>query len=52
MTLQGKHALVTGGGTGIGLAIVADIASEAEGSLRLHNRDQGFEAELALPGIC
>ena len=26
MTLQGKHALVTGGGTGIGLAIARDLA--------------------------
>lgn len=28
MTLSGKHALITGGGTGIGLAIARDLASK------------------------
>ena len=28
MTLSGKHALVTGGGTGIGLAITRALAAE------------------------
>lgn len=28
MTLTGKHALVTGGGTGIGLAITRALAAE------------------------
>ncbi|MDW4496937.1 SDR family NAD(P)-dependent oxidoreductase [Sulfitobacter sp. D35] len=28
MTLEGKHALVTGGGTGIGLAIARDLAAK------------------------
>ncbi len=29
MTLNGKHALVTGGGTGIGLAIARALAAKA-----------------------
>jgi len=28
MTLQGKHALITGGGTGIGLAMAKALADQ------------------------
>ena len=34
MTLAGKHALITGGGTGIGLAMARDLAARGLGTLK------------------
>lgn len=34
MSISGKHALVTGGGTGIGLAIAQDLWHRPEDKIR------------------
>ncbi|MGC1494301.1 MAG: SDR family oxidoreductase [Sulfitobacter sp.] len=50
MTLKGKHALVTGGGTGIGLAIAQDLA--AKGALvTITGRRQEVLDSVATDGI-
>ncbi|MFT6674603.1 MAG: NAD(P)-dependent dehydrogenase (short-subunit alcohol dehydrogenase family) [Sulfitobacter sp.] len=46
MTLAGKHALVTGGGTGIGLAIARDLAAKGA-SVTITGRRQGVLDEVA-----
>jgi NAD(P)-dependent dehydrogenase (short-subunit alcohol dehydrogenase family) len=46
MTLKGKHALVTGGGTGIGLAIARDLAA-AGCSVTITGRDADRLATVA-----
>jgi len=50
MTLDGKHALVTGGGTGIGLAIARALAEEGAQVTITGRRQQVLDA-AAGPGI-
>ena len=50
MTLQGKHALITGGGTGIGLAIARDLASKGA-HVTITGRRQEVLDEVAGPGM-
>jgi len=50
MYLQGKHALVTGGGTGIGLAIAQDLAAKGA-QVTITGRRQSVLDEVATDGI-
>lgn len=50
MTLQGKHAFITGGGTGIGLAIARAFAKEGA-SVTITGRRQEVLDEVAGEGI-
>jgi NAD(P)-dependent dehydrogenase (short-subunit alcohol dehydrogenase family) len=50
MTLSGKHALVTGGGTGIGLAIAQALA-EAGAQVTITGRRQEVLDEVATAGM-
>ena len=50
MTLQGKHALVTGGGTGIGLAIAQALAAEGA-QVTITGRRQDVLEEAATEGL-
>ncbi|AXI42870.1 SDR family NAD(P)-dependent oxidoreductase [Sulfitobacter sp. SK011] len=50
MYLQGKHALVTGGGTGIGLAIAQDLAAKGA-QVTITGRRQAVLDEVATDGI-
>jgi NAD(P)-dependent dehydrogenase (short-subunit alcohol dehydrogenase family) len=50
MTVSGKHALVTGGGTGIGLAIARDLAA-AGAQVTITGRRQGVLDEVATSGM-
>lgn len=50
MTLQGKHALVTGGGTGIGLAIAKALASEGA-QVTITGRRQEVLEDAATEGL-
>ncbi|MEY8842686.1 SDR family NAD(P)-dependent oxidoreductase [Cribrihabitans sp. XS_ASV171] len=50
MTLDGKHALVTGGGTGIGLAIARALAAEGA-QVTITGRRQAVLDEVAGDGI-
>lgn len=50
MTLQGKHALVTGGGTGIGLAIAKALAAEGA-QVTITGRRQEVLDEVATEGL-
>ncbi|MFV0513932.1 MAG: SDR family NAD(P)-dependent oxidoreductase [Jhaorihella sp.] len=50
MTLKGKHALVTGGGTGIGLAIARALAAEGA-SVTITGRRQNVLDEAAGRGL-
>ena len=51
MRLAGKVAVVTGGGSGIGLILSRQIAEAHGGTLQLSNRKDrtGAEATLSLP---
>ena len=48
LTQRGLSLDPDGGGQGIGLAMVSDIADAAQGELRLRNSQPGFLAELRL----
>lgn len=50
MDLQGKHALVTGGGTGIGLAIARALASKGA-EVTITGRRMAVLEEVAGPGL-
>ncbi|MGJ8618031.1 MAG: SDR family NAD(P)-dependent oxidoreductase [Sulfitobacter sp.] len=50
MMLKGKHALVTGGGTGIGLAIAQDLASKGA-QVTITGRRQDVLDDVATAGI-
>ncbi|MDA0962401.1 MAG: SDR family NAD(P)-dependent oxidoreductase [Proteobacteria bacterium] len=50
MTLQGKHALITGGGTGIGLAIAQALVTEGV-HVTITGRRQDVLEEVAGPGM-
>ncbi|OBY27465.1 SDR family NAD(P)-dependent oxidoreductase [Leisingera sp. JC1] len=50
MTLQGKHALVTGGGTGIGLAIAQALAAEGA-QVTITGRRQEVLEDAATEGM-
>lgn len=50
MDLTGKHALVTGGGTGIGLAIARDLA-KAGAQVTITGRRQEVLEDVAEPGM-
>ncbi|UWQ39296.1 SDR family oxidoreductase [Leisingera aquaemixtae] len=50
MALQGKHALVTGGGTGIGLAIAQALAAEGA-QVTITGRRQEVLEEVATQGL-
>ncbi len=50
MTLDGKHALVTGGGTGIGLAIAQDLAAKGA-QVTITGRRQEVLDDVATKGI-
>ncbi len=50
MTLQGKHALITGGGTGIGLAIAQALVAEGV-HVTITGRRQEVLEEVAGPGM-
>lgn len=50
MTLQGKHALITGGGTGIGLAIAQALVAEGA-HVTITGRRQDVLEEVAGPGM-
>ena len=50
MTLQGKHALLTGGGTGIGLALARDLAARGA-QVTITGRRQEVLDEVAGDGI-
>ena len=50
MSLTGKHALVTGGGTGIGLAIARTLAAEGC-AVTITGRRQSVLDEVSGPGI-
>ncbi|MEW2913142.1 SDR family oxidoreductase [Leisingera sp. JC11] len=50
MALQGKHALVTGGGTGIGLAIARALAAEGA-QVTITGRRQEMLEEVAADGL-
>ena len=50
MYLQGKHALVTGGGTGIGLAIAQDLVAKGA-QVTITGRRQAVLDEVATDGI-
>ena len=47
-TLKGKNALVTGGGSGIGLAIVKELASCANVFVHYHNSGEFAKAVAAM----
>ena len=52
MTLEGKHAIVTGGGTGIGLAIARDLASAGATVTITGRRQEVLDAVAAdTPGL-
>ncbi|MDG1168500.1 MAG: SDR family NAD(P)-dependent oxidoreductase, partial [Sulfitobacter sp.] len=50
MTLSGKHALITGGGTGIGLAIARDLAAKGA-QVTITGRRQDVLDEVATDGM-
>ena len=50
MTLKGKHALVTGGGTGIGLAIAKALVAEGA-HVTITGRRQQVLDEVATEGM-
>ncbi|MCA9307836.1 MAG: SDR family NAD(P)-dependent oxidoreductase, partial [Phycisphaerales bacterium] len=50
MTLQGKHAFITGGGTGIGLAIARAFADQGA-TVTITGRRQEVLDEVASDGI-
>ncbi|MEM8577588.1 MAG: SDR family oxidoreductase [Pseudomonadota bacterium] len=50
MDLSGKHALVTGGGTGIGLAIAQDLAAKGA-AVTITGRRQEVLDQVAGPGM-
>lgn len=50
MTLQGKHALVTGGGTGIGLAVAQALAAEGA-QVTITGRRQEVLEQVATGGL-
>ena len=47
MTLQDKHAFITGGGTGIGLAIAQDLAAKGARVTITGRRQEVLEATAA-----
>ena len=50
MTLQGKHALITGGGTGIGLAMAKALADQGA-EVTITGRRQEVLEEVATDGL-